>query len=151
MFEKNLLEGKVILVTGGGTGLGRSMGERFLSLGARLAIASRNVERLETAAAEMAESTGGEVLPVGCDVRDPESVDRMVETVFGHYGRIDVRYRDGIFYIIDVNPNPDINAETSLSYAAAEEGYTYGELGSRIVNLASDRHPVFQKPGTRDA
>lgn len=90
MFEKNLLEGKVILVTGGGTGLGRSMGERFLSLGARLAIASRNVERLETAAAEMAESTGGEVLPVGCDVRDPESVDRMVETVFGHYGRIDV-------------------------------------------------------------
>lgn len=67
------------------------------------------------------------------------------------YGRIDVRYRDGIFYIIDVNPNPDINAETSLSYAAAEEGYTYGEVGSRIVNLASDRHPVFKKPGGRGA
>ena len=60
------------------------------------------------------------------------------------YGRIDVRYRDGIFYVIDINPNPDINPETSLTYAAAEEGYSYGELGSRIVNLAAARHPAFR-------
>lgn len=90
MFEKDLLKDKVILVTGGGTGLGRSMGERFLELGAKLAIASRNVERLEKAAAEMSASSGGEVLPIGCDVRDPESVDAMVGTVFGHFGKVDV-------------------------------------------------------------
>jgi D-alanine-D-alanine ligase len=64
------------------------------------------------------------------------------------YGRIDLRYRDGIFYVIDVNPNPDINPETSLTCAAAEVGYSYGEMGSRIVNLAAARHPVFGGPGS---
>jgi D-alanine-D-alanine ligase len=61
------------------------------------------------------------------------------------YGRIDLRMRGGTFYVIDVNPNPDINPLTSLTYAAAEAGYSYGELGSRIVNLAAARHPVFRE------
>jgi D-alanine-D-alanine ligase len=63
------------------------------------------------------------------------------------YGRIDLRYRDGVFYVIDVNPNPDINSQTSLTCAAAEVGYSYGEMGSRIVNLAAARHPVFRRSG----
>jgi D-alanine-D-alanine ligase len=61
------------------------------------------------------------------------------------YGRIDLRLRDGTFYVIDVNPNPDINPLTSLTYAAAEAGYSYGEMGSRIVNLAAVRHPIFRR------
>ncbi len=61
------------------------------------------------------------------------------------YGRIDVRLRGGTFYVLDVNPNPDINPLTSLSYAAEAAGFTYGELGSRIVNLAAARHPVFRE------
>ena len=65
------------------------------------------------------------------------------------YGRIDARYRDGVFYVIDVNPNPDINPQTSLTYAAAEVGYSYGEMGSRIVNLAAARHPALRTPGPR--
>lgn len=89
MFEANLLKDRVVLITGGGTGLGRSMGERFLSLGAKLAIASRREEVLRTAAREMSEATGGEVLPVVCDVRDPEAVERMVEAVYAHFGRLD--------------------------------------------------------------
>jgi len=60
------------------------------------------------------------------------------------YGRIDVRYRDGMFYVIDVNPNPDINPLTSMIYAAAELGFSYAALGSRIVHLAAARHPVFR-------
>jgi D-alanine-D-alanine ligase len=59
------------------------------------------------------------------------------------YGRVDLRYRDGAFFVIDVNPNPDINPLTSMTYAAAELGYTYGGMGSRIANLAAARHPVF--------
>ncbi len=90
MFEEGLLKDKVILVTGGGTGLGRSMGERFLELGARLAITSRKIDVLERAAAEMTAAKGGEVLPLACDVRDPEAVDAMVDAVFAHYGKIDV-------------------------------------------------------------
>ncbi len=61
------------------------------------------------------------------------------------YGRIDLRYLNGVFYVIDVNPNPDINPLTSMTYAAAEVGYSYGEMGSRIINLAAARHPVFRK------
>jgi D-alanine-D-alanine ligase len=65
------------------------------------------------------------------------------------YGRIDLRYRDGAFYVIDVNPNPDINPLTSMTYAAAEVGYTYGGMGSRIVALAAARHPAFRKAAER--
>ncbi len=90
MFEAGLLKDKVILVTGGGTGLGRSMGERFLELGAKLAIASRRTELLEASAREMELAKGGEVLPVTCDVRDPEAVDRMVAAVYERFGRLDV-------------------------------------------------------------
>jgi D-alanine-D-alanine ligase len=64
------------------------------------------------------------------------------------YARIDVRYLDGVFHVIDVNTNPDINPLTSMTQAAAKVGYSYGEMGSRIVNLAAARHPVFRMPDT---
>ncbi|MFO7540394.1 MAG: carbohydrate binding domain-containing protein [Chloroflexota bacterium] len=60
------------------------------------------------------------------------------------YGRIDVRLRDGVFHVIDINPNPDINPLTSLTQPPADAGYSYGEMGSRIVNLAAARHPRFR-------
>lgn len=55
------------------------------------------------------------------------------------YGRIDVRMRDGEFYVLDVNPNPDLSADASLACAAEALGYSYGELGSRIVRFAAAR------------
>lgn len=60
------------------------------------------------------------------------------------YARIDVRLRNGIFYILDVNPNPDIGAETSMAYAAGEKGYSYGEMLSRLIHFASLRHPLLK-------
>jgi NAD(P)-dependent dehydrogenase (short-subunit alcohol dehydrogenase family) len=90
MFEKNLLDGKVLLVTGGGTGLGKSMVERFLGLGARVAIASRKMDVLEKAAAQMSEATGGEVIPVALDVRDPEAIKVAVDQVYERFGKLDV-------------------------------------------------------------
>lgn len=59
------------------------------------------------------------------------------------YGRIDARIRDGIVYVLDVNPNADISADASLACAAEVAGYSYGETGSRIVRLAAHRHPVW--------
>lgn len=56
------------------------------------------------------------------------------------YGRIDVRVRDGVFYVIDVNPNADISADASLAVAAAKAGYCYGKMGSRVVEFAVRRH-----------
>lgn len=90
MFQPDLLQHKTILITGGGTGLGRAMGEQFLQLGAKLAICGRREEVLRTAAGEMTAAHGGEVLPLPCDVRDPEAVERMMAAVWEHYGGIDV-------------------------------------------------------------
>lgn len=89
MFEKGLLQDKVILITGGGTGLGRAMGERFLELGAKLAIAGRREEVLKSAAAEMS-AAGGQVFYTTCDVRDPEQIKHMVDEVEAHFGGIDI-------------------------------------------------------------
>ena len=90
MFEPTLLKGKVVLVTGGGTGLGRAMGERFVQLGARLAICGRREEILKSAAAEMAAAHAGEVFYTPCDIRDADAVERMIDAVWAHYGGIDV-------------------------------------------------------------
>jgi NAD(P)-dependent dehydrogenase (short-subunit alcohol dehydrogenase family) len=72
MFQANLLLDRVILVTSGGTGLGRAMGERFLELGARLAICGRRQEVAEQAAADMARTKSGETCAIRCDVRHPD-------------------------------------------------------------------------------
>jgi D-alanine-D-alanine ligase len=59
------------------------------------------------------------------------------------YARVDLRLRDGIFYVLDVNPNADISSETSMVAAAGLVGYSYGAMVSRLVNLAALRHPVY--------
>ncbi|AEI40933.1 SDR family oxidoreductase [Paenibacillus mucilaginosus] len=89
MFDKELLRDKVVLITGGGTGLGRAMGERFLELGAKLAITSRREEVLALTASEL-RAAGGEVFHTPCDVRDAAQVQMMIDAVEGHYGHIDV-------------------------------------------------------------
>jgi len=82
VFEKNLLAGKRILVTGGATGLGKSMGKRFLELGASLYICGRREDVLAEAADELRKTTGGTVKTFSCDVRDNQRVNAMVETIW---------------------------------------------------------------------
>src|SRR5690606_28393557 len=77
---------KTIIITGGGTGLGRSMGKYMLELGANLVITSRKQAVLEKAAEELKTETGGNVLAVPCDIRkydEIENVIRQTEAVFG--------------------------------------------------------------------
>jgi NAD(P)-dependent dehydrogenase (short-subunit alcohol dehydrogenase family) len=83
MFEKGLLQGKRILITGGGSGLGAAMGRRFLELGAELVICGRRLELLEATAAEMRASTGGKVSAMCCDIRDGAAVDAMMDAIWG--------------------------------------------------------------------
>ncbi len=82
MFESGLLKGRRILVTGGGSGLGLSMGRRFLELGAELVICGRREEVLAKAAETLAHETGGRVETHRCDVRDAEAVESMVERIW---------------------------------------------------------------------
>jgi NAD(P)-dependent dehydrogenase (short-subunit alcohol dehydrogenase family) len=82
MFEKDLLAGKRILVTGGGSGLGAAMGRRFVELGAELIICGRRLELLEATAAQMRDELGGKVAVARCDIRDGAAVDVMMEQVW---------------------------------------------------------------------
>jgi NAD(P)-dependent dehydrogenase (short-subunit alcohol dehydrogenase family) len=82
MFREDLLRDKRILVTGGGTGLGKSMGRRFVELGAELVICGRRAEVLEATAAEFNADFPGRASWRQCDVRDPEAVEEMVEALF---------------------------------------------------------------------
>ncbi len=83
------LRGKTMVITGGGTGLGRAMATYFLQLGAQVVIASRKLDVLEAAAGELAATTGGDVLPVACDVRDGSQVDRLLTSSVERFGQVD--------------------------------------------------------------
>jgi len=61
------------------------------------------------------------------------------------YGRIDVRLRDGAFYVLDINPNPDISEDASMASAAEHAGISHGDMASNLLGLAAKRHPVFGK------
>jgi len=90
MLSPDSLKGKTIIVTGGGTGLGKSMGSYFSELGANLVITSRKMEVLEEATEEIKSKSGNEVLCVACDVRDYEQVERVIAKAKEKFGNVDV-------------------------------------------------------------
>ncbi|MEO0331825.1 MAG: SDR family oxidoreductase, partial [Bacteroidota bacterium] len=89
MLRDDALADKVIVVTGGGTGLGKSMTTYFLQLGAKVVIASRKQDVLDQAAKELEEATGGTVLPIACDVRKYEEIETVLEKTLDKFGRVD--------------------------------------------------------------
>ncbi len=89
MFQKDLLNKKIIIITGGGTGLGKSMAMRFGELGANLVITSRKQDVLDDAAIELRE-TGAQVLPIACDVRKPMEVQSVVDRTIKKFNKIDI-------------------------------------------------------------
>lgn len=90
MLRDDALKGKTIVVTGGGSGLGKAMTKYFLELGAQVAITSRNLEKLQNTAKELESETGGKCLPVQCDVRHYEQVENMLHETEKEFGSVDV-------------------------------------------------------------
>ncbi|GEP50503.1 short-chain dehydrogenase [Flavobacterium noncentrifugens] len=90
MLRDDALKGKTIVVTGGGSGLGKAMTKYFLELGANVAISSRDLEKLKTTAAELETQTGGNCLPIQCDVRNYDEVENMLAEVLKAFGKVDV-------------------------------------------------------------
>jgi len=89
MLKEDALSGKTILITGGGTGLGKAMGKYFTELGADLIIASRKFDKLEETAKELSQNSGKNVLPIQCDVSDYASVGQMLKTAVEKFGKVD--------------------------------------------------------------
>lgn len=89
MLQKDALKGKTYIVTGGGTGLGKSMATWLAKLGAQVVITSRRLEVLEKTAEEMSKETGSEVLAVACDVRKEEDVALMIQKSLDRFKQID--------------------------------------------------------------
>ncbi len=89
MLPKGSFAGKTIVITGGGTGLGRSMGKYLLELGANLVICGRRAAVIETAAAELGAETGGQVLGRPCDVRQSDDVEALAAAAWERFGQVD--------------------------------------------------------------
>ena len=137
VFADNLLGDKVVLVTGGGTGLGRAMGERFLALGAKLVISGRREAVLQEAADEM----DGEVLPVPCDVRDPEQVAAMIAAAESRFGQVDVLVNNAAGNFISPTERLSARAvDAVLNIVLHGTFYCTLELGKRWI--------AQKRPGT---
>src|SRR5690242_3216096 len=89
MLPLGTFAGKTALVTGGGTGLGLSMAQELMTLGAKLVICGRREDVLREAAGQLQAATGGEVLPMRCDVREPAQVEAVLDAAAQQFGAVD--------------------------------------------------------------
>lgn len=90
MLKEGSLKSKTIIVTGGGTGLGKSMTKYFLELGANVVITSRKIDVLEKTAAELSEQTKGNCFPVACDVRNYAEVENVFQKAIEKFGGVEI-------------------------------------------------------------
>ena len=88
--QADALKGKTVVITGGGTGLGKAMGTYFSTLGANLVISSRKIEVLQKTADEITALTGNPVLAVACDIRNIEEVENLYAQSEARFGKVDV-------------------------------------------------------------
>lgn len=137
MLREDALKDKTIVVTGGGTGLGRAMGLYFLQLGANLVITSRKAEVLAQSAKEMEAATGGKVLPVPCDVRNYEEVDHMLSETLKNFGRADVLLNNAAGNFISPTERLSANAFSSIIDIVLK--------GSANCALAFGKHWIKEK------
>jgi NAD(P)-dependent dehydrogenase (short-subunit alcohol dehydrogenase family) len=136
MFEKGLLEGKRVLITGGGSGLGAAMGRRFLELGAELVICGRRLELLEQTASELRKTTGSRVTVQRCDIRDGAQVDAMMEEAF----------RDGSLDVLVNNAAATFIARSEhLSFRAADAILAPTLHGAMYCTLAAGKRWIAAK------
>ncbi len=141
MFQSDLLKDKVIFITGGGTGLGRSMTQRFLELQAKVVIASRKIKTLEKTAAELMETAGGEVLPIALDVRDYKAVEGALAQTLQHFGSVDI--------LLNNAAGNFVSPTEALSHKAFDVISDIVLKGSYNTTLAFGKHWIKSKQVAR--
>lgn len=140
MLKDGTLKGKTILITGGGTGLGRSMGKYFLELDCNLVITSRKQDVIDRTAGELAKETGGHVLAVPCDVRKYEEVENVLKAAQDRFG--------DLHGIVNNAAGNFISPTERLSHRAFDIVVDIVLKGSYNVCLAAGKRWIAQKlPG----
>ncbi len=137
MLRDNALEGKVIVVTGGGSGLGKAMTKYFLELGAKVAITSRDLEKLKNTSKELESETGGTCLPLQCDVRHYEEVEAMLAEVLKNFGKVDVLLNNAAGNFISPTERLSANAFDTVIDIVLK--------GSKNCTLAFGKHWIDTK------
>ncbi|RXR22678.1 SDR family oxidoreductase [Flavobacterium stagni] len=137
MLRDGALEGKTIVITGGGSGLGKAMTKYFMELGAQVAITSRDLEKLKTTASELEAETGGKCLPLACDVRHYDQVEAMLAAVLEAYGKVDVLLNNAAGNFISPTERLSANAFDTIIDIVLK--------GSKNCTLAFGKHWIAQK------
>lgn len=140
MFKNNELKDKVIVVTGGGSGLGKAMTKYFMEIGAKLVITSRKMERLQETANELSESTGGEIFPIVCDVRNYEEVENVLKKTLEKFGQIDGLVNNAAGNFISPTERLSANAFDTIIDIVLK--------GSKNCTLAFGKHWIKEKQQT---
>jgi len=137
MLRDDALNGKTIIVTGGGSGLGKSMTTYFLELGANVVITSRNIEKLQNVKTELEAQTGGTVLPVQCDVRNYDEVEAMVQASVAAFGTVDVLLNNAAGNFISPTERLSANAFDTIIDIVLK--------GTKNCTLALGKHWIEKK------
>lgn len=150
------LRGKSALVTGASSGIGRKVAQAYAQAGADVAVAARNVEALESVAAELAADGAGKVVPIRCDVTRPEQVNSMVDRVVAELGGIDIAVCNaGIITVVpmlEMSPEEfqriqDTNVTgVFLTAQAAARAMVPQGRGGVIINTASMSGSIINVP-----
>jgi len=137
MLRDDALKGKTIVVTGGGSGLGKAMTKYFLELGANVAITSRDLDKLQTTASELEADTGGKCLPLQCDVRHYDQVENMLQETLKVFGKVDVLLNNAAGNFISPTERLSANAFDTIIDIVLK--------GSKNCTLAFGKHWIDTK------
>jgi NAD(P)-dependent dehydrogenase (short-subunit alcohol dehydrogenase family) len=137
MLQKDALKNKTVLVTGGGSGLGKAMSQYFLELGAKVVITSRNEDKIQKAAQELTQLTAGEVLAVPCDVRHYDQVEAVVQSANKHFGSVDVLVNNAAGNFISPTERLSANAFDTIIDIVLK--------GTKNCTLAFGKHWIAEK------
>jgi D-alanine-D-alanine ligase len=112
--------------------------DRLCTYDSKFIPGSEHYEKIET------------LLPAPLTSDETDALERVCKNAYvalgcRDYARMDIRLRDNIFYVLDVNPNADISIDASMACAAEAAGISYGQMGNLIVRMAAQRHPVLGK------
>jgi len=134
MLPAGSFKDKVVMVTGGGTGLGKGMSLKFAELGAKVAICSRRLPVLEAAAKEISEQSGGHVIPVQLDIRNPEAVKEAVDKIEGEIGLPTVVIHNAAGNFISPTERLSANAfQTIVDIVLKGTGFLTLDVGKRMI------------------